>query len=100
MGTDQHPAAEPVPVTLARLEGKLDTYAAGNAARLDELTHRIDSADTRIKDLTSRVGAVEVEQAARRPRVSGWQAAAVILAGLGIVTGVMTAVVGWLVQRL
>jgi len=32
--------------------------------------------------------------------VSGWQAAAVILAGLGIVTGVMTAVVGWLVQRL
>jgi hypothetical protein len=68
---------------VARLEGKLDAYAAGQSARLDGIDKRLDRHDEAIDDIRA---------AARPTRTSGWQVASVAISGvvgLGSLVGVL-----------
>lgn len=70
---------------IARLEGKLDAYAAGQSARLDAHEHRLNGHDDDIKAL---------RETTRPARTSGWQVASVVVAGvvgLGSLVGLLVA---------
>lgn len=81
MGTDDTVTREDI----ARVEGKLDAYAAGQSARIDAIDKRLDRHDEAIDDLRNNQ---------HPPRASGWQIAAVVISGLvgiGSLTGVLIA---------
>ncbi|QIK82386.1 hypothetical protein [Sanguibacter sp. HDW7] len=93
-GTRAHTSAEPVPVTLARLEGKVDTALATQTGRLDGHEQRIGTAETRLNAHSEQLA----EQAQRLaaipaapPRTSPWTIVATIISavvGLGSLLGV------------
>lgn len=58
---------------VARLEGKLDAYAAGQSARLDAHEQRLNRHDEAIDGLRT---------AATPTRTSGWTVAAVVVSGV------------------
>lgn len=93
-GTRAHTSAEPVPVTLARLEGKVDTALATQTGRLDGHEQRIGTAETRLNAHSEQLA----EQAQRlaaipadAPRTSPWTVASTLITavvGLGSLLGV------------
>lgn len=84
---------EPVPVTLARLEGKVDAALAGHTAKLDEHSRVLDTHQQSLTDHDDRLRKVELEQASARPsRTSGWTVAGVLISGvvgLGALLGLL-----------
>lgn len=77
---------EPVPVTLARLEGKVDAILAGHAAVLDEHGRSIGDLKKVQSEQGERLRVVELVQAKGSPRAPWWTVVAVIgaIATIGI----------------
>lgn len=67
---------------LVRMEGKIDAYAAGQNAVLQEHGRRLDGHDKDIRDL---------READKPVRTSGWQVAAVVIAALVAVSSLLIA---------
>lgn len=93
--TPDHTTSESVPVTLARLEGKVDAALAVQSARVDEHARRLDVVDGRLNahsaDLSAHGKALAAVPAAA-PRMAGWQVAGIVITavvGLGSVLGLL-----------
>jgi uncharacterized protein YqjF (DUF2071 family) len=95
MNAPEHQQAESVPVTLARLEGKLDATIAAATARTDEHGRRLDVVDTRLNAHSAAISATEKAVAAippPAPRTSWVAVASLVVAGvvgLGSLAGVL-----------
>ena len=95
MNAPEHQQAESVPVTLARLEGKLDATIAAATARTDEHGRRLDVVDTRLNAHSAAISATEKVVAAippPQPRTSWVQIAGLALSavvGLGSLLAVL-----------
>ena len=93
-GTRAHTSAEPVPVTLARLEGKVDTALASQTGRLDGHEQRISTAETRLNAHSEQIAEHAQRLAAiptAAPRTSPWVIASTVIGavvGLGSLLGV------------
>lgn len=93
-GTRAHTSAEPVPVTLARLEGKVDTALATQTGRLDGHETRIGTAETRLNSHSEQLAEHAQRLAAlpaAAPRTSPWVIASTLIGavvGLGSLLGV------------
>ena len=96
-GTRAHTSAEPVPVTLARLEGKVDTALASQTGRLDGHEQRISTAETRLNAHSEQIAEHAQRLAAiptAAPRTSPWVIASTVIGavvGLGSLLGVAIA---------
>lgn len=95
MNAPEHQQAESVPVTLARLEGKLDATIAAATARTDEHGRRLDVVDTRLNAHSAAISATEKAVAAIPPPAprTSWVAVAGLvvsaLVGLGSLAGLL-----------
>ena len=97
----QHP--ESVPVTLARLEGKVDAVIAVQEARSEEHGRRLEVVDMRLNAHSTTLSQHATALAAippAAPRISPWQVAAVVVAAVSIPTTIILAMAGWLVTQL
>jgi len=85
---------ESIPVTLARLEGKLDAALATHTATLAEHARRLDVHDNRLNSHSATLTEHTTQIAAippRPPRMPAWQIAGVVIAGLAVVTTIFVA---------
>lgn len=85
--------AESVPVTLARLEGKVDAALAVQTARLEEHARRLDASDRIAAAHSISIGELQQTAAAgTRAGTSGWTIASVVVSsivGLGSLLAVL-----------
>lgn len=83
MTPPDHAQAESVPVTLARLEGKVDAALAVQTARLEEHARRHDATDRIVAAHSASIGELEKGAAAgTRAGTSGWTIASVVIGGI------------------
>ena len=83
--TPEQTTAESVPVTLARLEGKVDAALAVQSARVDEHARRLDVVDTRLNAHSDKISGLE---RGTKAGPSGWMVTGVVISavvGLGSV---------------
>lgn len=83
--TGDHPREESVPVTLARLEGKVDAALAAQGATQVEHGRRLDVVDTRLNAHAAVLDDHSLKLAAMPapiPRASGLQIASLVIAGV------------------
>ncbi|MBM7480900.1 hypothetical protein ACFP63_11135 [Oerskovia jenensis] len=97
MSTPEQQQAESVPVTLARLEGKVDAALAVQTARLEEHARRLDASDRTAAAHSVSIGELEKNAAAgTRAGTSGWTIASVVVSsivGLGSLLAVLLTLV-------
>lgn len=93
MNAPDHAQAESVPVTLARLEGKVDAALAVQTARLEEHARRLDAADRITAAHSISIGELQQGAAAgTKAGTSGWTIASVVVSsivGLGSLLAVL-----------
>lgn len=93
MNAPDHQQAESVPVTLARLEGKVDAALAVQTARLEEHARRLDASDRITAAHSVSIGELQQHAAAgTRAGTSGWTIASVVVSsivGLGSLLAVL-----------
>lgn len=77
-------STEPVPVTLARLEGKVDAALAGHTAKLDEHGRSIGDLKKVTSEQSERLRVVELVQAKGSPRAPWWTVVVTIAAIVSI----------------
>ena len=89
--------AESVPVTLARLKGKVDAALAVQTARLEEHARRLDASDRLTAAHSASIAELEKNAAAgTRAATSGWTIASVVvssLVGIGSLLAVLITLV-------
>ena len=89
MTSDQTASAESVPVTLARLEGKVDAALAAHGTRVDEHARRLSVVDTRLNAHSDKISDLE---RGTRAGASGWVVTGVVISavvGLGSVLTIL-----------
>lgn len=87
-GTRAHTSAEPVPVTLARLEGKVDASLAQHGGRLDGHEQRIGVAETRLNSHSEQLSEHAQRLAAlpaAAPRTSPWTIVSTLVTSIGTI---------------
>ncbi|MBD7949925.1 MULTISPECIES: hypothetical protein [Oerskovia] len=97
MNAPEHRSADSAPVTLARLEGKIDAALAAQTARLEEHARRLDATDRITAAHSVSIGDLERNAAAgTRAGTSGWTVASVVVSsivGLGSLLAVLVTLV-------